>query len=45
MEIHLIRHPRVAVDPGLCYGHSDVPLAEAAEEAAERLFPSDQVGS
>lgn len=39
MEIHLIRHPRVAVDPQLCYGHSDVPLAEPAEEAAERLRP------
>ena len=27
MDLILIRHPAVAVDPGVCYGRSDVPLA------------------
>ncbi|RQH08432.1 alpha-ribazole phosphatase [Paraburkholderia dinghuensis] len=35
MDLVLIRHPAVAVEPGVCYGRSDVPLAgEAAHEAA-----------
>lgn len=28
MEIYLIRHTTVSVDTGVCYGHTDVPLAE-----------------
>ena len=28
MDIVLIRHPAVAVDAGVCYGHSDVALAD-----------------
>jgi alpha-ribazole phosphatase len=27
MDLVLIRHPAVAVEPGVCYGNSDVPLA------------------
>jgi alpha-ribazole phosphatase len=26
-KVVFLRHTRVAVDPGLCYGHTDVPLA------------------
>lgn len=39
MELYLIRHPRVDVAPGTCYGASDVLLAEDAVEAARRLLP------
>lgn len=28
MEIYLIRHPRVDIDSGLCYGQSDIGLSE-----------------
>jgi alpha-ribazole phosphatase len=35
VDLVLIRHPAVAVEAGVCYGRSDVPLAgEAAQEAA-----------
>jgi alpha-ribazole phosphatase len=27
MKLYLVRHPRTLVDPGLCYGASDVPVA------------------
>ena len=39
MQLHLIRHPRPAVEPGICYGQSDVDLAESAIEVAARLKP------
>lgn len=29
-RLHLVRHPQPLVDPGLCYGATDVPVAEAA---------------
>ena len=29
MEIYLIRHTQTATDPGLCYGQSDVALADS----------------
>ena len=29
MKLLLVRHPQPDVDPGLCYGASDVPVAEA----------------
>jgi alpha-ribazole phosphatase len=32
MEFQLIRHTPCAVEPGVCYGHLDVPLASAAPE-------------
>ncbi|WP_036172599.1 histidine phosphatase family protein [Massilia sp. 9096] len=28
MKLHLVRHPRPLVGPGLCYGASDVPVAD-----------------
>ncbi len=35
MEITLIRHTRVAVEGGTCYGWSDVPVADTFEQEAE----------
>jgi alpha-ribazole phosphatase len=36
MEIYVVRHTRVNVAPNLCYGQTDVPLADSfAAEAAE----------
>jgi len=32
MKLHLVRHPRPLIDPGLCYGASDVPVS--ADELA-----------
>ncbi|KUZ32612.1 alpha-ribazole phosphatase [Burkholderia territorii] len=37
MDLVLIRHPAVAVEPGVCYGRSDVPLAASAEAAARAV--------
>ncbi|TDG09128.1 alpha-ribazole phosphatase [Paraburkholderia guartelaensis] len=37
MDLVLIRHPAVAVDAGVCYGASDVPLAGDATQQAESL--------
>lgn len=37
MDIVLIRHPAVAVDSGVCYGHSDVALADDVEVSATAL--------
>jgi alpha-ribazole phosphatase len=34
MDLVLIRHPAVAVEAGVCYGQTDVALAEAAEAGA-----------
>lgn len=39
MELYLIRHPRPAVAPGICYGQTDLGLAESAIGVAERLRP------
>ena len=39
MELHLIRHPRPDVPAGVCYGQSDVGLAESVAEVAARLRP------
>lgn len=39
MELYLIRHPRPAVAPGVCYGQTDLGLAESAVEVAARLRP------
>lgn len=30
MKLHLVRHPQPDIDRGLCYGASDVPVAEHA---------------
>lgn len=32
MEIYIIRHTRVAVEKGVCYGQTDVPLADSFQE-------------
>jgi alpha-ribazole phosphatase len=37
MDVVLIRHPAVSVDTGVCYGHSDVPLADDATVSAAAL--------
>ncbi|CAB3776201.1 histidine phosphatase family protein [Pararobbsia alpina] len=37
MELILVRHPAVAIEPGICYGQSDVPLAAPAEAFAADL--------
>ncbi|CAH2787918.1 MAG: Alpha-ribazole-5'-phosphate phosphatase (EC [uncultured Paraburkholderia sp.] len=37
MDIVLIRHPAVALDAGVCYGQSDVALAEDADVSASTL--------
>lgn len=39
MELYLIRHPRPAVAPGVCYGQTDLGLAESADAVAARLRP------
>lgn len=39
MDLFLIRHPRVDVAPGICYGASNVGLAEDAAAVAARLKP------
>jgi len=36
MILHLIRHPRPVVEPGICYGHLDL-AAENAAAVAEQL--------
>ncbi|KVX60079.1 alpha-ribazole phosphatase [Burkholderia stagnalis] len=37
MDVVLIRHPAVGVEPGVCYGRSDVPLAASAEAGAQAM--------
>ena len=37
MRVFLIRHPRPAVAAGICYGHSDLDLAEDLVACASRL--------
>jgi alpha-ribazole phosphatase len=37
MDLVLIRHPAVAIDAGVCYGRSDVPLAGDPEQTARTL--------
>ena len=34
MEIYLVRHTKVAVPPGIVYGHTDVSLSDSFEEEA-----------
>ncbi len=38
MDLVLIRHPRVAVEAGMCYGRSDVPLLHDAAESARAVL-------
>lgn len=37
MRLFLVRHPRPQVADGICYGRSDLPLAEEATACAARL--------
>jgi alpha-ribazole phosphatase len=37
MDIVLIRHPAVALESGVCYGHSDIALAVDAEVSSSAL--------
>ncbi len=32
MSLYLVRHTRVQIAPGICYGQSDIPLAETFKE-------------
>ncbi|HEY6898671.1 MAG TPA: alpha-ribazole phosphatase [Rhodocyclaceae bacterium] len=45
MSLYLIRHPRPAVAPGLCYGRSDLALAEEAAAVAAGLRPLLPLGA
>ena len=38
MEIYLVRHTGVAVPKSVCYGQSDVPLAQTFEVEAEQVI-------
>jgi alpha-ribazole phosphatase len=38
MDLVLIRHPAPAVEAGICYGRSDVPLAGDARASSDSLF-------
>ncbi len=37
MEIYLIRHTQVALEPGICYGQTDVPVANSFETEYDQL--------
>lgn len=44
MRLYLIRHPKPDIDTGICYGRSDLGLAEDAGERADALralLPAD----
>jgi len=32
MEVYIIRHTKVAVENGICYGQTDVALADSFQE-------------
>jgi len=38
MEIYLIRHTTPAVEKGICYGQSDIPLADSFQNEAAKLL-------
>jgi alpha-ribazole phosphatase len=38
MDLVLIRHPAAAVEAGVCYGRSDVPLAGDARASSDAVF-------
>jgi alpha-ribazole phosphatase len=40
LEVYFVRHPRPAVPPGVCYGSTDLGLAEDASLVAARLLPA-----
>jgi len=38
MEIHFIRHTRPKIDSGVCYGQSDINLADSFDEESEQVI-------
>lgn len=38
MTLYLVRHTRVEVAPGICYGQSDVPLADSFKTESESIL-------
>jgi alpha-ribazole phosphatase len=38
MEIYLIRHTTPKIDKGVCYGQSDIPLADSFLDESEKLI-------
>lgn len=44
MQLFLIRHPAPLVEPGTCYGRSDLALLEDASGAADRIRPQLPAG-
>lgn len=44
MEVYIVRHTKVAVNKGICYGQTDVDLADSFREEIEQLkkqLPTD----
>ncbi len=37
MKLYLIRHTKVAVRPGICYGQTDVPLADSFQSEKQTI--------
>lgn len=37
MRLHLIRHPKPLIEPGICYGRHDCPAEDAVSAAASLL--------
>jgi alpha-ribazole phosphatase len=37
VEVYLVRHTTVDIEPGICYGQTDVPLAASFETEAEAV--------
>ncbi|HEX7648393.1 MAG TPA: histidine phosphatase family protein [Noviherbaspirillum sp.] len=45
MRLHLIRHPRLLIAPGVCYGSSDVPVCpDDMESTLAALLPALPAG-
>ncbi len=39
MEVYLIRHTTPEIEKGICYGQSDIPLADSFQPEADQLIP------
>lgn len=39
MEVYLIRHTTPEIEKGICYGQTDIPLAESFSDEANKLLP------
>ncbi len=44
MRVYLVRHPPVALDPGICYGASDVALADGWRDSLARTLAQIDAG-